>query len=116
MANKSNEEFNQRFGRLLQLARKKKSISQDEMAEKIGMSKGHISAVERGVCKASVELLMLYCEVLKITPNDVFSIKADGIIIELRQLLESFNEQEQGKIVDVVRAIKDINEIDNKTS
>lgn len=116
MANKSNEEFNVEFGRLLQTARKSKRISQGDMAEKIGMSKGHISAVERGACKASVEMLMSYCDVLNLTPNDVFKIKDDEIIIELKKLLSSFSSKEQEKIIDIIKAIKSINEFSNKTS
>ena len=75
MSNKTNEESNVRIGRLLQNAREHKKVTQYEMATETGMTKNHISAIEREVSKASVELLLGYCRVLELTPNDILMIE-----------------------------------------
>ena len=64
MANKTNKELNIQIGQMLQTARENRRITQDEVARTIGMSKQHLSAVERGVNKASVEMLLGYCKAL----------------------------------------------------
>ena len=64
-------EDNIRIGRLLQTAREQHRVSQAALCDTTGLSKNHISAVERGVSKASVKMLLGYCEKLNVTPNDI---------------------------------------------
>lgn len=71
MGNKTNEEENIRIGKLLQTARETCGVTQAEMCDYVGLSKNHISAVERGVSKASIEMLLGYCQRLNMTPNDI---------------------------------------------
>lgn len=71
MSNKTNPGMNFDIGLLLQRARETKGVTQKEIAEHTGLSKNHISAIERGVSKASVELLLGYCEVLETEPNEI---------------------------------------------
>ena len=77
MANKTNVSMNFEIGLLLQKARESKGITQREISEHTGFSKNHISDVERGLSKASVELLLGYCEILDLDPNTIltFNIK-----------------------------------------
>ena len=75
MGNKTNEDLNIKIGILLQRAREGKNITQKEIAEYTGYSKNHISAVERGVCKASIELLLGYCEIINVDPNTILDYK-----------------------------------------
>ena len=105
MANKTNELENQRLGRLLAYAREMKKVSQAEMVEKTGLTKNHISAVERGVSKPSIEMLLGYCDKLELTPNDILGYNADGIIPELRVELSKMDEAKQQKMLDMIRLI-----------
>ena len=66
MANKTREEANRRIGQLLQEALESREVLQSEMSESCGPSKNHISAVERGVSKASIDMLLSYCDRLKL--------------------------------------------------
>lgn len=75
MPNKTNPDKNFEIGLLLQQARETKHIRQREIAEHTGLSKNHISDVERGLSKASVELLLGYCEVLGMDPNEILKYK-----------------------------------------
>ncbi len=108
MANKSNKEQNIKIGRLLQTARKSKKVSQEELSAKIGLSKGHMSAVERGTCKGSIELLMGYCEHLHMTPNEILKIDDGEIVEDLKRQLFTIPIDEQEKIVDIIKIIRSI--------
>lgn len=75
MANKTNSNLNDKIGALLQKAREAKNVTQREVAEHIGLSKNHISAIERGICKASVEVMLGYCEMLDTDPTSILNYK-----------------------------------------
>lgn len=62
MANRTINEKNVKIGRLLQNARKRHGVLQSELCETTGLTKNHISAVERGVSKASIQMLLGYCK------------------------------------------------------
>jgi len=47
------------------------------MMEYTGLTKNHISALERGVSKPSVETLLGYCKRLDTTPNDILGFNED---------------------------------------
>lgn len=58
MANRIIDEENVKMGRLLQNARESHGVLQSELCEATGLTKNHISAVERGVSKASIRMLL----------------------------------------------------------
>lgn len=60
------------FGKRIQEARLLRNITQDQLAEKCGVTPKHISAIERGTSPGSVTLLLNICNYLKITPNSLF--------------------------------------------
>ncbi|MCR4728266.1 MAG: helix-turn-helix domain-containing protein [Lachnospiraceae bacterium] len=111
MANKSNKELNLEYGALLKMARKRKNVSQDEMAEQIHMSKGHISVLERGSSKVSVETLMDYCRVLDTTPNDILKVSEADISPRLGALLYSMSMEKQEMLAEILE--KSINLFSN---
>lgn len=57
MANRTIDEENVKIGRLLQDARESHGVLQSELCEATGLTKNHISAVERGVSKDSIHML-----------------------------------------------------------
>lgn len=57
MANRTIDEENVKIGRLLQDARESHGVLQSELCEATGLTKNHISAVERGVSKANIRML-----------------------------------------------------------
>ena len=74
MGNRTNTELNKEIGAKLQKARLSKRITQSQIAEHIGMSTNHISAIERGVSKASVEVLIGYCKTLNMSASEILGI------------------------------------------
>lgn len=107
MANKSNEKENIRIGRLLQYAREYHKLLQSDMVESTGLTKNHISAVERGVSKASVEMLLGYCKKLEMTPNMILGYSDTNIIPELKQLLSDMSLEKQQKLVEILKMLKE---------
>lgn len=103
MSNKSNPEANIRIGRMLQAARESYKVSQVVMAKATGMSQNHISAIECGQSKASVELLMGYCKKLDMTPNDMLGYYKGEIIPELKHILIKMDAAKQRKILQMIR-------------
>lgn len=103
MANKSNEEENIRIGRLLAYARETHRLLQSDMMEDTGLTKNHISALERGVSKPSIETLLGYCKRLDTTPNDILGYNEDKIIPELRIELAKMDTKQQEKILEIIK-------------
>ena len=57
------------IGKRIKLRRKELNIKQNELAEKLNISNNHLSSVENGREKPSLELLLNICELLNVTPD-----------------------------------------------
>lgn len=60
------------IGKKIKQLRLKKSLTQEELAERTDLTKGHISQLERDVNSPSIETLFSLLEVLGTTPRDFF--------------------------------------------
>ena len=107
MSNKSNEKENIRIGRLLAYARETHNLLQADMVESTGLTKNHISALERGVSKPSVETLLGYCNRLDITPNEILGFNEDSIMPELKMTLSKMDLKQQEKILAIIKIINE---------
>lgn len=103
MANRTIDEENVKIGRLLQNARESHGVLQSELCEATGLTKNHISAVERGVSKASIRMLLGYCEKIGITPNDILGYSELNLIPELQEMLKHMGAEQQKRIVDMIK-------------
>ena len=100
-------QFNEKIGLRLQKCREKKSVTQQQIADATGLSRNHISALERGVYKMSVYTLIKYCELLDMTPNELLKIGAnDKIIPELEYELLRLDGEQQYKIAKCLEIFK----------
>jgi len=61
------------IGHNIQMVRIAKNLTQEDLAEKCGISDKHISAIERGLSAGSISLIIDICNVLDVTPNYIFS-------------------------------------------
>lgn len=57
------------IGKRIGLRRKELNIKQNELAEKLNISNNHLSSVENGREKPSLELLLNICELLDVAPD-----------------------------------------------
>lgn len=99
------DEDNIKIGRLLQVAREQHKLSQAALCDTTGLSKNHISAVERGISKASVKMLLGYCEKLNVTPNDILGYGDLTLIPELKEVLSTMDIEQQQKALDIIKIL-----------
>ena len=74
------------LGKRIRDARKKKRLTQQQVAEKIGVEPSHISNVERGITKPSLKAVVDIAEVLGVT---VDSLVYDSLSQERSHYLDS---------------------------
>lgn len=59
----------QSMGNRIKLRRKELHIKQSELAERLDISNNHISSIENGREKPSLDMFLKICEELKVTPD-----------------------------------------------
>ena len=55
--------------------RKRKRLTQLQLAELVGIDRSHISAIELGNVGVSLDVIFRLCEVLEITPKELFDFR-----------------------------------------
>ena len=97
------------LGSRIKAVRKKRGMSQEQLAEKLDTTRGYISRVERGSVNIGVDRLMEFCTSLDVTAMDLLSEKdiADGIDVHeaLQNLLNKGTERDLKLIYKISRAI-----------
>lgn len=98
---------NEELGRRLQTLRKEKGITQEEIATHLGLTPFHISDIERGKHKVSANIIVGYCELIGLTPNEIlgFPNELGGIMPELISALSRKNTDEQKQILRLIEAL-----------
>ena len=88
-----------KIGKFISKKRKEKGLTQESLAEKIGISSRAVSKWENGICMPDSGTIPELCEILNITINDLFS----GEIIDMKNnekkleenMLELIKEKEE---------------------
>lgn len=62
---------NEHIGKVFQEYRQKNNLTQNQVAEMTGLEPRHISQIERGFSKGSIDTLLKLCNAYKITPDIV---------------------------------------------
>lgn len=62
-----------KIGRNLSAIRMQRGLTQEELAEAIGVTNSHIAHVENGSSGISLELILKICRTLRTTPNDILA-------------------------------------------
>ena len=96
-------------GKRIQRFRKKKGLTQEQLAEMINMSPNHLSAIERGVYGVKLDTLVQIINCIDCTANDLFAdvihcgykVKASRLSDEIDKL----SMDDQQKIFDVVETM-----------
>ena len=99
------------IGQRIKEQRKKNKLTQEQLAEKLGMSKNHLSAIERGVYRVQIETLVMIINCLGCTADDLFCDVIDtGYKIRSSRLSEKIAmlpPEEQNRILAVVDTLVD---------
>lgn len=65
----------EKFGLNVVYYRKRKKLTQLQLAELVDIDRSHISAIELGNVGVSFDVLFKLCEVLKISPKQLFDFR-----------------------------------------
>lgn len=69
------QELYEKFGLNVVYYRKRKKLTQLQLAELIDCDRSHISAIELGKVGVSFDLIFKLCEILDILPRDLFDFR-----------------------------------------
>lgn len=100
----------ERIGSQVQQQRKRRGLSQADLAEATGMSVAYISHIETGIKKASLESVVKIANALGITVDQILNGNQASNRLEyqseLSELMRDCNGYERGVIHDVAKAVK----------
>ena len=65
----------EKFGLNIVYYRKKNRLTQLQLAELVDVDRSHISAIELGNVGVSMDVIFKMCEVLEITPKELFDFR-----------------------------------------
>jgi transcriptional regulator with XRE-family HTH domain len=65
----------EQFGLNIVYYRKKKKLTQLQLAELVDVDRSHISAIELGNVGVSFDVLFKLCEVLEVSPKQIFDFR-----------------------------------------
>lgn len=98
------------IGKRIKIARIKKNLTQEAIADKIGITPQHVSNIETGNASVSLTTLVAIANTLTVSVNDLL---CDTVLIskavfekEAKELSEDCNEYEIRVLVDVLKATK----------
>ena len=99
-----------KIGQRIRKVRKAHGLSQEELAEKVSISTTHMSHIETGNTKLSLQVMVDIASALEVRTDDLLHdnpIAATGTALdEIAAVLERCTAQESKVIADVVRATK----------
>ncbi len=72
---KEYKELYEKFGLNVVYYRKQERLTQLELAELVDIDRSHISAIELGNVGVSMDVIFKMCEVLHITPKELFDFR-----------------------------------------
>ena len=67
--------YYEQFGLNIVYYRKRKRLTQLQLAELVDVDRSHISAIELGNVGVSFDVLFKMCEVLEVTPKELFDFR-----------------------------------------
>jgi len=92
--------------RLLEI-RKRKGLTQAEVAEKAGLADRTYADIERGSANMRIETALRICEALNITPNEILTANNTALDVrkeEIKALFENCSAKEQETALNILSA------------
>ena len=99
----------EKIGKFIASSRKKQKLTQEQLAEQIGISVTHMSHIETGNTKLSLPVLVDLAKTLETSTDDLLCEKSPERKIsvnELSEILECCTTQQIRIITDIVKATK----------
>lgn len=101
----------QLIGKRLRAARKKRNLTQEQIAEKVDLSAQHISGIECGSAPVSLPALVRLCNALDTTPDEILmdNLK-QATPIYLRDVAEVFSDATPDELYLMLSQAKSVKE------
>ena len=99
----------EQLGRVIKNARVKNNLSQEQLAELLGVSPSHIKHMESGLRKPSVEILFQLAQILHFSLDALIQPEMLGMderTQDIRTLLTDCSPQQLELISDLIRAVR----------
>ena len=97
------------IGNRIKEAREQAHLTQEDLAEIVGISPTHMSVIERGVKTPRLDTFVKIVNALKLSSDallqDVVAPVSDSIIAELSVRIGSLPQKEQERILNAIRAL-----------
>ena len=94
------------IGQNIRKFRKAKRMSQESLAERIGISTTHMSHIETGNTKLSLPVLIELSQILEVSTDSIIFGDSGRDAEQIAELLESSSTKQQRIISEVVSAVK----------
>lgn len=112
MRSMKKEEIDRILGEIFKEYRLKNSLTQEKIAEKLGISVKYISRIENGIGGVKVETLINYANILGISPNTIFDklIINENLIpeMQLSKTVCSLSNEKISLLTDIANLLKNI--------
>lgn len=95
------------IGKRIKDRRKKMKISQNKLAEMIGLSSNHLSSIENGKQGFSIEVLIAICTELKVSPDYLLlgNMHSYNIPLEITETLKLCSDEDVEYFYDTVNLL-----------
>lgn len=98
------------IGQRIRSARKKTGLSQEELAERTGISITHMSHIETGNTKLSLSVLVDIADILQVSTDSLLFSYADchndAVLNELKCMFSSCSQEQSQIFLDIIRNLK----------
>lgn len=99
-----------KIGQQIRKFRKAQGFSQEELAEKVNISTTHISHIENGNTKLSLQVLVDIANILEVRTDDLLNIDplptSSSALDDIASVLEQCTAKEAKVIADIVKTTK----------
>lgn len=92
------------LGNRVRTVRRQQSLTQEQLAEKIGISASFLGHIERGTRVASLETLVAICNTLNVTPEHLLRASLHSFD---NKMPDGLSEQERAKLSEFLRLAQD---------
>lgn len=99
------------IGNRIRKYRKDRDLTQEQLAEKINVSKGRISNWEQGINRPDADILADICRALNVSPSELLDVRlsADDLNDQERKVIKAYRTK-----VDLQHAVNILLNIDNE--
>ena len=92
------------LGNRVRTVRRQHSLTQEQLAEKVGISASFLGHIERGTRVASLETLVAICNTLNVTPEHLLSASLHNFDSKMP---EGLSKQDRDKLSEFLRLAQD---------